>query len=84
MIMFGTLRYSQTNQKYEHVELFRDDNCDARGYTLQACDPCRSRKVSILIQTRTLPQAHTIKPGLNTHEVHRSSVMATGTAAIDA
>ena len=44
--MFGIFRYSNTTNDYEHVELSNDDDVDARGHTLVACDLCRARKVS--------------------------------------
>jgi hypothetical protein len=47
--MFGTFRYSKTTKDYEHVELSNDDNVDARGYTLLACDSCRARKVLLVL-----------------------------------
>jgi hypothetical protein len=48
--MFGTIRYSKTAKLYKHVELSNNDNVDARGYTLVACDSYRSRKVSSIAQ----------------------------------
>lgn len=46
--MFGTFRYSKTTKNLEYIQLSNDDNIDARGYTLVACDPCRASKVSRL------------------------------------
>jgi len=46
--MFGTFRYNKTTKNLEHIQLSNDDNVDARGNTLVACDPCRAQKVSRL------------------------------------
>lgn len=45
--MFGTFRYNKTTRNLDHIQLSNDDNVDARGHTLVACDPCRAQKVSI-------------------------------------
>ncbi|KAI3320943.1 hypothetical protein HD806DRAFT_504056 [Xylariaceae sp. AK1471] len=43
--MFGTIRYNNVTQGHEHVQLTGPSGVEARGYTMRACDPCRSRKL---------------------------------------
>jgi hypothetical protein len=80
--MFGTFRYSKTTKDYEHVELSNDDNVDARGYTLLACDSCRARKVVlVLLQLRSV---ETVRLGHSyTYVAYSSNATETGTAATD-
>ena len=43
--MFGTIRYNKETKDYEHLNLStHPPGQDARGYTLVACDRCRTRK----------------------------------------
>ncbi|PLN80599.1 hypothetical protein BDW42DRAFT_201160 [Aspergillus taichungensis] len=44
--MFGTIRYNKDTKDYEHLNLStQPPGQDARGYTLVACDRCRTRKL---------------------------------------
>ncbi|PKY07674.1 hypothetical protein P168DRAFT_99664 [Aspergillus campestris IBT 28561] len=44
--MFGTIRYNKDTKDYEHFNLStQPPGQDARGYTLVACDRCRTRKL---------------------------------------
>ncbi|KAI1756774.1 hypothetical protein F4782DRAFT_484072 [Xylaria castorea] len=43
--MFGTLRYNSVTKGHEHVELTGPSGVEARGYTMRACETCRSRKL---------------------------------------
>jgi hypothetical protein len=80
--MFGTFRYSKTTKDYEHVELSNDDNVDARGYTLLACDSCRARKV-VLVLLRSRPVDTVFFGKSCTYVAYSSNATETGTAATD-
>ncbi|KAK9774989.1 putative Zn(2)-C6 fungal-type domain-containing protein [Seiridium cardinale] len=43
--MFGAFRVNASNKDNEFVDLSTVSGVDARGYTLVACDSCRSRKL---------------------------------------
>lgn len=43
--MFGTLKYDKKTKDFHHIQILEDDNVDARGHILVACDSCRAQKV---------------------------------------